>query len=115
MSLLAMVLAATLGGQSAPDPNTDDVRCVAVVALLISQTADDKAKTGLAAGMMYFLGKIDARTPGYDLESALRRISDAVDKGESLAADAKRCGEILQERGRYMMDFGQRMKNGAKN
>lgn len=115
MSLLALALAATLAGQSVPDPNIEDTRCIAVVALTISQTKDDKEKTGLSAGLMYFLGRIDARTPGYDLEAALRRILDAVEKGESLSADAIRCGGILQQRGQYMMEFGQRMQNGAKN
>ncbi|NML07344.1 hypothetical protein [Sphingomonas sp. G-3-2-10] len=115
MSLLALALAATLAGQSAPDPNTDDARCIAVVALMIAQAKDDQEKTRFSAGLMYFLGRIDTRTPGYDLEAALRRILDAVEKGDSLSDDAIRCGGILRQRGQYMIEFGQRMQNGPKN
>jgi hypothetical protein len=115
MSLLALTLAATLAGQSAPDPNTDDVRCIAVVALTMAQAKDDQERAPLTSGLMYFMGRIDARTPGYDLEAALRRILDAVEKGDSLRDDAIRCGGILGQRGEYMIEFGRRMQNGPKN
>jgi hypothetical protein len=109
MPLLALALALTAPA-AAPDPVADDLVCVAVVAMRISQTEDKDIKMGLAAGMMYFIGRLDIRAPGYDLETNLRTLLDKPDVDATLDANAVRCGGIIQERGAYLSKVGASMQ-----
>lgn len=105
--MLSLFLAAALSAP-AVDPATEaDLRCVAVFAISAGKAPDDK-KAGLAAGVMFFLGRIDARSPGIDLEANLRRIA-ASETTASFQADAARCGPIIEAHGKALTEIGQRM------
>ncbi|HEX5377903.1 MAG TPA: hypothetical protein VFW47_04985 [Phenylobacterium sp.] len=90
----------------AEDPaTTDDVRCL-VMSLAMAGTNDkDFSEAGMMA-TLYYLGRLDGRTPGLDLEN---RVIDEV--GAMTPADvkntAKRCGETLKGRGEDMTTLGQ--------
>ena len=58
---------------------------------------------------MYWMGRLDGRTPDLDLENRL--IADIKElKPDALQAEAKRCGAILQVRGKFMTEMGQDMQ-----
>ena len=106
MSLIALALAAALS-HAAPDPaaeNEKDLRCIALIAQLIPST-ESEAKSGLVGGLMYFLGRIDGRSPGYNLESNLNRL--LADKAD-LTADRDRCAAILTDKGNELIAIGKR-------
>ncbi|MES2445063.1 MAG: hypothetical protein V4574_19740 [Pseudomonadota bacterium] len=105
MSLLAFALAANLALKPAPDATEQDLRCVAALALIIGSQGD-KADPGLTAGLLYFVGRLDARAPALDLEAGLRRLLGAADAGEQLKPDMTRCGAILTERGTVLQTIG---------
>ena len=81
MGLRIALLAATLlplGGMAAAaaapldNASHSDVRCVAALALA-ANTAEGEQLTGLAFQLFYYLGRLDGRVPGLDLEAALRQ------------------------------------------
>ncbi|MBO9714741.1 hypothetical protein [Sphingomonas sp.] len=80
-----MILALALAAALPADANEADLKCVAAIAIALSDASDDKAKP-LSYQLSYFLGKIAGRTPGYDLGANLHRASAAyaadVFKGE---------------------------------
>lgn len=59
---------------------------------------------------MYFVGRIDARSPGYDLQTALIRLVRDPKIDTTLQADAQRCGAVLQQRGDELTKLGEALK-----
>jgi len=106
MSLIAFALAAALS-HAAPDPaaeNEKDLRCIALIAQIIP-SAEGEAKSGLVGGLMYFLGRIEGRTPGYGLETNLNRL---LTSKADLTGDRDRCATILTEKGNELIAIGKR-------
>ena len=90
MNALLLAAAAASGAANSPDPT--DLGCYRLMAELAR--ADDPAgrALGIAAGS-YFVGRIDAAAPGYDLAAA-----PAPGAAERPAL-IRRCGERLQANG----------------
>jgi hypothetical protein len=110
--MLSLILAAALSAP-AVDPATEaDLRCIALFAISSGKAPEDK-KPGLAAGLLFFLGRIDARSPGFDLEANLRRVMLSETQA-SLQADAARCGPIIESKGKLLTEIGQRMMADSK-
>lgn len=87
-----------------------DMQCFAVTAVLAGQYAEGSAEqTGMASGMMYFLGLLEGRTPGTDWLQVLADYilhTDDARLGVELEGQRQRCGEILQTRGQAMVEWG---------
>jgi hypothetical protein len=110
VSLIALALAAALS-PAQPDPETDaDLRCVAVIAMQIGTMPDGEAKTQMSSGLMYFIGRIDGRSPGFDLEAGMVALVKSQPAPAVIAADQKRCGDMLVKRGTSLVDMGARMQ-----
>ena len=104
-ALIALILQA-----SAPDAaaaNAADLRCLAA----ITAAGTDASSRGLvAAGSMYFLGRIDARSPAYDYQAALLAL---VRSGADLSADRERCLAELRSRGGALVNLSQGLRAQA--
>ena len=79
--------------------NEADLRCLAVVASGGIETA---SRGGQAAGAMYFVGRIDARTPGFDYRAEMLRL---IRSGADLGADRVRCSTELKARGAALAEL----------
>jgi hypothetical protein len=95
-------------------PNDDpevaaDLRCLAI-AFNMAGSQDAQLSQAGALAAYYYLGKIDGRAPAIDLEDAIRRSSSSPSAGQ-FAAEAQRCGDELQTRGREITDIGLRLQN----
>jgi hypothetical protein len=107
MILLPLMLAAAT---PAANPNDADLRCLAVFATAVNGASADQ-RPGIIADLMYFFGKIDARSPGYDFNANLKRLLPSM-TNDGMKADIQRCGAIVEARGAYLQKMGDALKGG---
>jgi hypothetical protein len=101
--LLAAMLATPIQG---PAPDETDVRCYRLMAELAG--AEDPAARNLGmTAAQYFLGRIDAAAPGYDLAGA-PPIAEA-ERNEL----TRRCGEALDAGGFDLRALGASLERGS--
>ncbi len=114
--MLSLLAALTLAAQPAAPKLAEDgnFQCLAIVAVSLAaapkQSVEDlKTVTGLSAVFMYYLGRIDARYPGFDYVQAFKSL-DAdpgfaacfVEQAERCSSDAERRAQELQDMGRTL-------------
>lgn len=110
-SIVAVTLAASLvaGATKAQDDAiSSDARCIAAFGALIQMPA---YKDAAGAGLLYFLGRLDARDPKLDLVAAVRHETERMDQAEYMV-EAQRCGAILKQRNEALKAAGQALANG---
>lgn len=73
------------------DPNRDDVKCVLAMSAMLK--LPQYASAG-ATGLFYYVGRIEGRSPGYDLEHALRKEGGDMQRND-YRAEMERCGAAL--------------------
>lgn len=98
--------------QATPDPlsvDTDgdaDMRCLLVSFMLAQSATDPATRQALTAAGLYYLGRIDGRSPNYDFSAhaieAARHLS-----AEMVATERVRCGSYMTNRGRVLVQLGQ--------
>ncbi|THD77596.1 MAG: hypothetical protein E7812_13570 [Phenylobacterium sp.] len=71
-----------------------DARCIAVFAAMVQMPA---YKDAAGAGLLYYLGRLDARDPKLDLAAAVKHEAARMDRTEYMAV-AQRCGSTLKQR-----------------
>lgn len=103
-SLLAVALLATADQVPAGlNENLADLKCVAALTRM-NHEIDNQKDDSLTAIMLYFLGKIDGRTPGFDFGSAIEIvIADPLYNAER---EALRCASEMVERGEALVEIG---------
>ena len=106
-ALGAAAMSPTPAQAQAADPNTADVRCMVVTLNLIGSGDAQQRQAGQGA-ILYFLGRIDARAPGYNLEDAVFAQSRAMSAND-LKSEGERCGGMLIARGQELTAIGQRI------
>jgi len=90
-----------------------DMQCFALTAYLTGQSTEgSQEQAGLVGGMMYFLGRLDGRTPGTDWLSKLADYLRTVE-GAELEAQRERCGGIMVERGDALTRWGATLSGEA--
>jgi hypothetical protein len=111
--MLALFAAAALMQSTADRPPADaDTRCMAAYLFIVGQMEDDKTTTeeersGATSIVMYFFGKVRARTPSSDLKEDVRRLVEAPDYIETrLKPDIERCGKEFMDRASELEAFG---------
>jgi hypothetical protein len=82
---------------------TSDARCF-LAAVALSQS-DNTAQVATA---YYFLGRLDGREPGIDLEKLILEVSRSMPPSE-LGSEAQRCGHELISRGRLVSSIGRKL------
>jgi NaMN:DMB phosphoribosyltransferase len=105
--LAAALLAAASAAGAATAEDAEDMRCLIVAAELAEDDDSEAAEAGTIM-TMYFLGRIDGRSPGANLEEILVR--EALEMSE---ADKQRllisCSTQLEVRGKQMEALGSRL------
>ena len=103
-SILAAVSMAAL---AAPGDDADDVRCL-IVAAEMSDSKDKDLEEAGSIMTMYYLGKLDGRSPGTDLEALVLRQASGIredDKERLLIA----CSAQLELRAKQLQAIGERL------
>ncbi|HEY2071619.1 MAG TPA: hypothetical protein VGG48_18810 [Rhizomicrobium sp.] len=96
-----------LADATTDDASEADVRCL-VVAINMSEGNATALKLAGTMSALYFLGRIDARSPDMDLEAHLIAELKKMTP-EDVKEEAVRCGGMLQARGAYLKDMGEDM------
>jgi len=114
LATLSALLVLAPPASAADDETTGDVRCV-MLGFSLSRSSDPHIQSLAQAAMIYFVGRLDGRTPDLDLEAAIvsqLKTMSAVDA----QAEMQRCGAILQTRGDKLQVIGadlQKLTNPA--
>ncbi len=88
-----------------------DVECLAVTAVAVGATeAGSEQQMGLVGGMMYFLGRLEGRTPGTDWLSYFASYVQSPDIEKKLVAQYDRCAQEMNK-GNALVQFGEMMEN----
>jgi hypothetical protein len=110
----ALVLTATAGSASAQAISaTDraDMQCFVVSAVLAGQYEEGSAEqTGLASGLLYFLGRLEGRTPGTDWLQALADFILSPDDATlwaEIESHEARCLGVIEARGLALAEWGE--------
>ena len=111
-----LLLAAGLGtlamtGPAFADPNTDDVHCF-IVAIRMADSQEPAIQTSGLMGQLYWMGKLDGRTPGLDMETAVMAELPKM-LGDLFQSESARCGKELRERGKAEVEMGKDMQKRA--
>jgi hypothetical protein len=72
----------------------NDARCIAVFAAMVQMP---QYKDAAGAGLLYYLGRLDARDPKLDLVAAVKHEAARMDRTEYMVV-AQRCGSTLKQR-----------------
>ena len=112
--ITAAVLAAALffaGGAAAQDSETsNDVKCVAVFSFAAAQQPEPTVLMGASMAVLYFLGRIEGRAPGFDIENGLRLEASKL-TGAKVKSELVRCGGVLKSKGEQLQAIGRSMKS----
>ena len=84
-----------------------DVRCLAV-GLGLLQSTDPRQRTSGQGLMLYFLGRLDGRSPDFDLEGMIYTTAHGMTPSD-IRVEAQRCGGMMIVRGQELMAMGQRI------
>ncbi|MES2253744.1 MAG: hypothetical protein V4559_01740 [Pseudomonadota bacterium] len=94
------------------DANSEDVRCL-IIFMQMSNASAQAAQTGGLIGSFYYMGKLDGRLQGMDLEKLI--LTEVSQMSEvSFKADAKRCGDDMTKRGQAAADLGKALQQHAQ-
>lgn len=108
MLLLAGAIQA--GSPTSDAANMADLRCFAALAAV---TDNMTANVELAAAAMFYVGRIDGRTPGYDLEAGLRPLMTQAAIDRNFEVDLQRCGHELAGRRGLLGKAGKSLQASA--
>lgn len=103
---VALLFTASLAA-AAPADDAEDARCL-IVAAELADSDDDELEEAGTIMTMYFLGRLDGRSPGANLETLIVREAAAMsedDKERLLIA----CSAQLELRGKQMEALGSRL------
>ena len=79
------------------DITTNDVHCY-IVFMQMGSSLNPVRQDASTLGMLYYMGRLDARTAGFDLEAGI--IAELpVMKGAVRTAEAQRCSQEMEDRG----------------
>jgi hypothetical protein len=112
----ALAPAAALLISAAPPQDaasTADFQCLIASFAVVGMDEDKKAAEGGMIMSLYYLGKIDGRFPGFNLEPAVKAAAERLTDAE-LPALIARCADEFGKRGEYLSAMGQRLGTEEK-
>jgi hypothetical protein len=110
-----LLIASTFLAGAAPPPDgqtREDIHCL-LAASSLTESSDPKMRQAGGAGALYYLGRLDGRTPDLDIEATVAAEAEAfqkADKGPLL----KKCGETIKRRGDYLVEAGKALEKRGK-
>lgn len=109
--LFAFGLLAPGLAHAADSATTDDLRCLVVSLTMAGMGGKDLQAAGMMASL-YYLGRIDGRSPEFDLENGVIDEILAM-KPADLKTAASRCGDALKGRGEELSTLGRHIMERA--
>lgn len=98
----ALLLATPAQAQDVTPTERADVQCFAVSAHLLGQAGpESEIAGGLTAMMMYYLGRLEGRTPQKNWLAVIGDYAETATE-DDLMLHAQRCGEEMQAKGEAM-------------
>jgi hypothetical protein len=101
LSALFALTAPQAAVTAAPEPAPLDLRCYRLMAELAAEEDPRISAAGLT-GAQYFLGRIDARSPGFDPDSAPKPAWDDSNREQLVG----QCGALMGAGGRDFRNLG---------
>ena len=102
------LMAASLASIPVAAADKADLRCVAIFSLMASEMPEEKA--GMTGAIMFYIGRIEGRGAGLDLQTELNRaIEDLGVSGDVIETEAKRCGGEMMVKGEEVERMGNAM------
>jgi hypothetical protein len=118
MMLGLFAAAAVASQQPGPSPADPDLRCMVALSIALGGIEDgnvsvpDDEKSGIVALVMYYVGKIDGRLPGFDYAGQVTKLVESPDYAEGmLLDDLDRCSDEAAKRGETLIDLGEQLKD----
>lgn len=110
--MIAGLFAAT--ALAAVDPVVErDLRCVGAFMIAAGQNEKMSAEeqSGITGAMMFYVGRIEGRQPGFPLQDSLIVLLNTPDYLDGLADDAQRCGTEMEAKGKALENLGTAMQH----
>lgn len=115
--LLGLFAAAAVAAPQLSVADDQDLRCMMAMsyslALIDEQgvEASEEERSGLVALVMYYVGKIDGRTPDFDYAGQVTRMVQSPGYEDTgLVKDLTRCADEAQERGRTLKELSEQIQ-----
>ena len=103
--LIPVLLAAAL-----PQPPVEqDVRCLVLMSAVAGSATDPQAKQGGMFGTLIWYGRLSARLPAAEINTAVKREAAAMNK-ELAVSEGQRCSQEMIGYGKAMQQLGEEMK-----
>jgi hypothetical protein len=116
--MLTYLLPLTLASAAAPLAPADaaDLRCVAAFAAIGGGGAElsVEQRSGIASLVMYYIGRLEGRGNGVDLERGLTALLEGDGLEKLMREDAPRCGSEAQAKGSVLTAVGKRLEAAGK-
>lgn len=112
---MLMVLALITAPLAVHDAQLADLRCIAALTSVTS-SLPEADRGGVAAGVMFYIGRVEGRDPGIDIsEAIIKAIADEEKFAATLPQELKRCGTEMQVKGASLTAIGERLRQyGAR-
>ena len=111
-AVVLCMLAAVVRADPATTQTMADAQCM-VVGARLSASSDPQQRVPGQMILMYYLGRIDGRSPNADLESLIKTETQKMTTSD-LESAAGRCGKEFSARGEEIVRIGKSLGNPAK-
>jgi hypothetical protein len=110
-ALTTAILAMAPQARAQPAVDPADLQCL-VFSFALADSKEETARSAGSLAAFYFLGKIDGKTPGANLDDPIIALAKTL-KPEDVQKYATRCGAELQGRGKSISELGERLQKAA--
>ena len=89
-----LIAAATAASQPLEPVVEADLRCVTALLYAVGEAGekkDEKSSGLLIAAVAYYVGRLDARSPGLDYGGHIKRLASSPEFGKQLSGEIQRC------------------------
>lgn len=107
-ALLISSIPTVVPAQTAPQPNSHNLRCLIVAALIANSPDPAQKQIGMLAGVFY-AGEVFGADPQVNLAEALKKEASTLKPGELETIRAS-CGAEMQARGKQISEAGDALK-----
>lgn len=94
---------------AAQSDDATDLRCFVVASVLMNSSDRNQRAAGII-GSLYFMGRLDGRSPGLDWDKRLTAEMAAL-SGSDLSSVSATCGAIMAAQGRRMGEMDKRVQD----
>jgi len=108
------LIAASLASSPIAAADKADLRCIALFSIMASEMPEEKE--GMTGAIMFYIGRIEGRGSGLDLEASLGLAVDEFENNaDRLKAEALRCGNEMTVKGEEVQRAGESLGQSGKN